>query len=211
MTASLLLPQSWDGEQRREKYAHLPRRRDAAPPVAALRRRPCPLTTGYRQPRYPAPASPRSSLCWRLSRLPLFCNKVQRRQSVQRDDAAFREERQGDDAAVVAASSEPLDASFPIKKSWSRGPTVFVATLLAFGALLVVIFVASQLLQARELGGDEPMVTAVVRQPLVHEPSSGYAYGEDAAACPRRLSGSACSRQSELDGSQLRLFGSGNG
>ncbi|KAH7961234.1 hypothetical protein HPB52_006031 [Rhipicephalus sanguineus] len=100
----------------------------------------------------------------------------------QRDDEAFRAERQGDDAAVVAASSEPLDASFPIKRSWSHAPTLFVATLLAFGGLLVVMFFATQLLQPRELGGDEPLVTGVVHQPLVQEPSSGHAYGEDVAA-----------------------------
>lgn len=105
----------------------------------------------------------------------------------QRDDDVFPAERQSDDdAAAVAASSEPLDASFPteppVKRSWSRGVAFFVAVLLAFGGSLAVMFVVSQLLQPRELAGDEQVVTAVARQPLVQEPSSGNAYGEDEAA-----------------------------
>ncbi|KAL3190458.1 hypothetical protein MRX96_019977 [Rhipicephalus microplus] len=100
----------------------------------------------------------------------------------QCDDEALSAERQVDEAAVVAASSEPLDASFPIKRSWSRASTFFVATLLAFAGVLVVMFAASQLLEPRELGDDEVMVTAMVRDPLVLEPSSGHAYRDDAAA-----------------------------
>lgn len=109
----------------------------------------------------------------------------------QRDDVVTVDKQGDEDAAVVATSSEPLDAcSFPTEPpangSWSRGMAFFVSALLAFVGSVAVMFVVSQLLQTRELAADEPMMTAVAHQPLVQKPSSGRAYDEDAAAAVHR-------------------------
>ncbi|KAL1486722.1 hypothetical protein MTO96_031289 [Rhipicephalus appendiculatus] len=95
-------------------------------------------------------------------------------------------ERQGeDDDAVIATSSQSLNADLATEPSGEKTRTrgvILVSALLVFGVVLAIMLVVGQALQPRELQADDPMLTEVVRQPLVQEPSSGHAYGDDPAA-----------------------------
>ncbi|KAL1480572.1 hypothetical protein MTO96_050921 [Rhipicephalus appendiculatus] len=103
----------------------------------------------------------------------------------QRDGSLISLEIQDeDDNAVSAASSQSLNADFADRPSDEKTRTrgvILVSALLVFGVVLAIMLVVGQALQPRELQADDPMLTEVVRQPLVQEPSSGHAYGDDPA------------------------------
>lgn len=103
----------------------------------------------------------------------------------ERDDVLSLGTRGDYDAAVIAASSQPLNANTSTQPSvetcHSRG-LAFVLALLVLVGLLVAMHVVGQSLQSRELVADEWIVTDVGRPPMVQQPSSGHAYGDVAAA-----------------------------
>lgn len=121
-----------------------------------------------RTPQYAPPPSPRNG---------------------QRDGSSVSMEKQGENFdAVIASSSQSLNADFadqpPGEKTRTRG-VILVSALLVFGVVLVLMLFVGQALQPRELQADDAAMTEVVGQPLVQEPSSGHAYGGDAAATVR--------------------------
>ncbi|KAL3190460.1 hypothetical protein MRX96_019978 [Rhipicephalus microplus] len=105
----------------------------------------------------------------------------------QRDGSliSLKQKQDEDDNAVIAASSQSLSADFvggpSGEKTCTRG-VILVSALLVFGVVLAIMLFIGQALQPRELQADEAAPTEVARQPLVQEPSSGRAYGDNAAA-----------------------------